>query len=116
MKATPRINEALERFGCLHTCEHTEFFELTHLKPKRKITMTRRLFIDDEENDRDITDGVLQPAGHFRMPMFLRDGAPNPRLSPNQRANTAATRDTATFDAASHRPGHRYANDAAPLN
>ena len=67
-------------------------------------------------------DGILQPGGHFRVPMFLRDGAPNPSLTPVQRAialtrqHDAATFDAATFDAASHRPGHRYANDAAPLN
>jgi hypothetical protein len=67
--------------------------------------MTKR-FIEDDD-DSDMIDGILQPGGHFRMPMFLRDGSPNPALSPRQRA-IAATRDTATFDAASHRPGHRY--------
>ena len=70
-------------------------------------------FIDDET---DMIDGILQPGGHFRVPMFLRDGLPNPALSERQRAIAAATHDAATFDAASHRPGHRYANDAAPLN
>src|ERR1035437_2087917 len=76
----------------------------------------------EDDSDRDMIDGILQPNGHFRVPMFLRDGAPNPSLTPVQRAialtrqHDAATFDAATFDAASHRPGHRYAIDAAPLN
>lgn len=67
--------------------------------------MTR---IEDEEAD--MIDGILQPNGHFRVPMFLRDSSPNPALSERQRAiaAAAATHDAMTFDAASHRPGHRY--------
>jgi hypothetical protein len=76
----------------------------------------------EDDSDRDMIDGILQPNGHFRVPVFLRDGAPNPSLTPVQRAiavtgqHDAATFDAATFDAASHRSGHRYAIDAAPLN
>ena len=77
--------------------------------------MTRR-FIDDDENE----TLILRDGERLVVPLMMRDGSPNPRLSPTQRA-IAATRDAitfdaATFDAASHRPGHRYANDAAPLN
>ena len=64
-------------------------------------------FIDD--------DDILKDGQTLRVPMIMRDGAPNPRLSPTQLA-IAATRDAMTFDASLHRPGHRYANDAAPLN
>ena len=73
--------------------------------------MTR--FIDDDDSD----TVILRDGEHLIVPMFMRDGLPNPRLNPVQRA-IGATRqhDAATFDAASHRPGHRYANDAAPLN
>src|SRR5664279_5802595 len=68
--------------------------------------MTRR-FIDD--------DDILKDGQTLRVPMIMRDGSPNPTLTPVQRA-VAATRAAMTFDAASHRPGHRYANNAAPLN
>ena len=64
-------------------------------------------FIDD--------DDILKDGQTLRVPMIMRDGAPNPRLSPTQLA-IAATHDAMTFDAGMHRPGHRYANDAAPLN
>jgi hypothetical protein len=60
--------------------------------------MTR--FIEDD-------DTILKDGERLTVPMFMRDGAINPNLNPVQRA-IAATRDTATFDAASHRPGHRY--------
>jgi hypothetical protein len=86
-----------------------------YYQTKGVFQMTRR-FIEDDNSD--MIDGILQPGGHFRVPMFLRDGVTiNPVLNASQRA-IAATRqhDAATFDAASHRPGHRYANDAAPLN
>jgi hypothetical protein len=69
----------------------------------------------ENDSDRDMIDGILQPNGHFRVPMFLRDGAPNPSLTPVQRAiavtrqHDAATFDAATFDASLHKPGHRYA-------
>ena len=72
--------------------------------------MTRR-FIDDEENE----TFILRDGERLTIPLMMRDGAPNPRLSPTQHA-IAATHDAVTFDAAVHRPGHRYANAAAPLN
>lgn len=76
--------------------------------------MTRR-FIDDDD-DTDMIDGILQPGGHLRVPMFLKDGVTiNPDLNAVQRA-VAGTRAATTFDASLHRPGHRYANNAAPLN
>lgn len=77
--------------------------------------MTR--FIDDVE-DEILHDGeILRDGQRLRVPLMLRDSVtPNPALSPMQRAIAAATHDAVTFDAASHRPGHRYANDAAPLN
>ena len=74
--------------------------------------MTR--FIDD-------SDEILRDGQTLSVRLMMRDGSPNPALSERQRAIAAATHDTATFDAstfdaASHKPGHRYANDAAPLN
>ena len=62
-------------------------------------------------------DDILKDGETITVKMFMKDGAINPSLNLVQRA-IAATRqhDAATFDAASHRPGHRYANDAAPLN
>src|ERR1035437_225382 len=65
--------------------------------------MTR--FIEDD--DSDMIDGILQPGGRLRVHMYAKDGAPLPGFTDVQRA-IAATRDAATFDAASHRPGHRY--------
>jgi hypothetical protein len=45
------------------------------------------------------------------VPMFLRDGAINPVLNEVQRAVVGMRqRDTATFDAASHKPGFRHAS------
>ena len=72
--------------------------------------MTKR-FIEDEDND--MIDGILQPGGHLRIPMYMRDGiTPNPDLTPVQRAiaAAAATKDAVTFDSASHKPGHRFAS------
>jgi hypothetical protein len=60
-------------------------------------------------------DEILKDGETLTVKMYMKDGSPNPALTPVQRA-IAATRDAMTFDAASHRPGHRYANDAAPLN
>jgi hypothetical protein len=73
--------------------------------------MTNR-FEDDDENE----TLILRDGEHLTVHMFAKDGAPLPGFTDVQRAIAAATHDTATFDAASHRPGHRYANDAAPLN
>src|ERR1035437_9484339 len=77
--------------------------------------MTRFRFVDVDEKETDMLDGMLQPGGHYRVPMFLRDNVTiNPSLTPVQRAiaatrqHDAATFDASTFDAASHRPGHRY--------
>ena len=83
--------------------------------------MTRFRFVDVDEKETDMLDGILQPGGHYRVPMFLRDNVTiNPSLTPVQRAiattrqHDAATFDAATFDAASHKPGPRYGtNDAA---
>jgi hypothetical protein len=69
-------------------------------------------FIDDEEN---FNDGILKDGKTISVRLMMKDGSPNPRLSPVQRA-IAATRDTVTFDAARHKPGPGYAsatNDAA---
>jgi hypothetical protein len=51
--------------------------------------MTRR-FIDDD-------DDILKDGQTLRVPMIMRDGAPNPRLSPSQIA-IAATRAAMTRD------------------
>jgi hypothetical protein len=68
--------------------------------------MTRR-FIDDD-------DDILKDGETLTVKMYMKDGSPNPSLTPVQLA-IAATYDAMTFDASLHRPGHRYANDAAPL-
>jgi hypothetical protein len=66
--------------------------------------MTRR-FIDDDENE----TFILRDGERLTVPMFMKDGGINPRLNAVQRAiATTQQRDAATFDAASHRPGHRY--------
>ena len=73
-----------------------------------------RRFIED--NNTDMLDGILQPGGHFRVPMFLRDGVTiNPVLNASQRAIVGMQQhDAATFDASLHKPGPRYGtNDAA---
>jgi hypothetical protein len=57
------------------------------------------------EDESDLIDGILQPGGHLRVPMFMKDGSINPSLNSVQRSIAATRqRDTATFDAASHRP------------
>jgi hypothetical protein len=49
--------------------------------------MTR--FIDEDDNS-DMIDGILQPGGHLRVPMFLRDGVTiSPVLNASQRAIVA---------------------------
>jgi hypothetical protein len=70
--------------------------------------MTR--FIEDDD------DRILQDGETRTVKMYMKDGSPKPGFSPLQHAIAAATHDAATFDASLHKPGHRYANDAAPLN
>jgi hypothetical protein len=49
--------------------------------------MTRRF----DDDDRDMIDGILQPGGHLRVPMFLKDGVTiNPDLNAVQRAIAAS--------------------------
>jgi hypothetical protein len=66
--------------------------------------------LDDDDND------ILRDGETRTFKMYAKDGSPLPGFTPMQRAIAAATHDGATFDASLHRPGHRYANDAAPLN
>jgi len=84
--------------------------------------MTRR-FIDDSDSETDMLDGILQPGGHYRVPMFLRDGVTiNPDLNAVQRAIAASRQRDAqptrmtVVDALGRssqfylsRPGSRYA-------
>jgi hypothetical protein len=61
--------------------------------------MTRR-FEDDDE--------ILKDGQHLRVHMYAKDGiTPLPGFTDVQRA-IARSHDAVTFDAASHRPGHRY--------
>jgi hypothetical protein len=60
-------------------------------------------FLDEDDENYILKDGESRTCR-----MMLKDSiTPNPDFSPVQRA-IAASHDTATFDAASHRPGHRY--------
>jgi hypothetical protein len=77
--------------------------------------MTR--FIEDDDTDEILKDGeILRDGKTLTVKMFMRDGSPNPALSPVQIAIANTRAAMKTFDASLHRPGHRYANDAAPLN
>jgi hypothetical protein len=69
--------------------------------------MTRR-FTDDD-------DSILKDGERLIVPMFMKDGSPNPALSPIQRA-IAATHDAMTFDAGMHRPGYRYPSSTAAMS
>ena len=62
-------------------------------------------------------DDILKDGETISVRLMMKDGMIDPALSPVQRAIAASRQhDAATFDASLHRPGHRYANDAAPLN
>jgi hypothetical protein len=67
---------------------------------------------DDEAVD---SRGALLNGVSFRVPMFLRDGRPNPSLTPLQR--DVASRRAPITDAVGStnfsRPGYRVMNDAA---
>ena len=74
-------------------------------------------FIYDEENP-DMLDGILQPNGHYRVPMFLRDNVTiNPVLNASQRAVVGMRQhDAATFDGSLYKPGPRYSTNHAAAN
>jgi hypothetical protein len=78
---------------------------------QRKIAMTKTKIRNDDDDVFD-SRGVLKDKKHVTVSMFMKDGSPNPDLTPAQRvaAAVAATRDAMkTFDASMHRPGFRYA-------
>jgi hypothetical protein len=56
---------------------------------------------------------VLRDGGVMRVPLMLRDGQPNPTLSPTQHAIAASRRQLSDQELASCRPGFRFAKDAA---
>src|SRR5450759_3427951 len=63
-------------------------FRPTDYYQTKGVQMTRR-FIEDD--DTDMIDGILQPGGHLRVPMFLKDGVTiNPDLNAVQRAIAAS--------------------------
>jgi hypothetical protein len=55
---------------------------------------------------------VLRDGARLRVPMFLRDGQPNPTLSPTQAAIAANRRQLSDQELASCRPGFRFATTA----
>jgi hypothetical protein len=77
------------------------------------MTVKVKIFDDDDKNR------ILKDGETMTVKMFMKDGSPNPALTPAQRvaAAVAATRDAMkSFDSSMHRmhkPGHRYAADAA---
>jgi hypothetical protein len=98
--------------------------------------MARHSKFDPEEMDPEELEEKLEEEGNFdsrgllrdgqtlRVPLYLRDGAINPRLTPTQRAK--AQHDQQTADARArqfgltdalqfHRPGFRRNTDAAAL-
>jgi hypothetical protein len=75
--------------------------------------------IRDDDNDAFDSNGRLKDGRHATVPMFMKDGSPNPDLTPAQRvaAAVAATKEAMrSFDSSMHRmhrPGFRYAADTA---
>jgi len=80
--------------------------------------MTKTKIRDDDDDVFD-KNGLLKDGKHATVPMFMRDGKPNPDLTPSQRvaAAVAATKDAMrSFDSSMHRihrPGFRYSADTA---
>jgi hypothetical protein len=73
--------------------------------------MTKTKIRDDDDDVFD-SNGILKDGKHVTVSMFMKDGLPNPDLTPAQRvaAAVAATRDAMqTFDSNLHRPGFRRA-------
>ena len=73
---------------------------------------------EEEENEDSAFDrrGLLKDGRSTRIPLYLKDGSPNPHLSPVQRS-IAATHQPLVVDGSSkpnamHRPGFRYLADA----
>jgi hypothetical protein len=69
-------------------------------------------FEEEEEED-----GLLKDGQTLRVPLYLKDGAINPDLTPTQRAKAIAARQPLVNDGTSnpmamHRPGFRYHADA----
>jgi hypothetical protein len=78
-----------------------------------------KVIIKDDDDDVFDSRGVLKDGATLTNRMFMKDGNPNPDLTPAQRvaAAVAATRAAMTsFDSSMHKPGFRYAADcgAAP--
>jgi hypothetical protein len=87
--------------------------------------MARRRF-DPEEDPNELEeklaelgengDAVLRDGARLRVPMFMRDGAINPNLTPTQRAkalhNQPLVTDGSGNPMAMHKPGFRYWSDA----
>jgi len=71
---------------------------------------------DDFETVLDI-DGrrkkILRDGHRVRVPMYLRDGKPNPTLSATQQAIAASRRQLSDQELASCRPGFRYGSRSA---
>ena len=97
--------------------------------------MARRRKLDpDEELDPDELEEKLEEEGNFdrrgllkdgrstRISLYMRDGSPNPRLTPTQRSIAATNTEDAvarrfglTDGLQLHRPGFRRVTDAAAL-
>jgi hypothetical protein len=68
--------------------------QLTTIKLKGRITMTKRFY--DDDND---TDTILRDGQRLRVPLMMRDGiTPNPALSARQRAIAASRQRDAQQD------------------
>jgi hypothetical protein len=78
------------------------------------MTTNHNTRIEDDDDFETLPNGarILKDGRRYIVPTMLRDGRSNPALTPLQHA-VAASRDAMTFDAASHKPGHRYTVDAA---
>ena len=79
---------------------------------------------EEQEEEEENEDSILRDGQSQRVPLFMRDGAINPDLTPSQRAKAMAAQQTEDAVARRfglrdalqlHRPGFRYNTDCAAL-
>ena len=79
---------------------------------------------EEQETEEENEDSILRDGHSLRVPLYLKDGAINPELTPSQRAKALAHQQTQDAVARRfglrdalqlHRPGFRYNTDHAAL-